>query len=486
MRRAALALIAAAALARRSVAQAHASRRPAATPRVSRGVRGADRPRARRRPRRLGRAAAAARRTGRRSPPRAASCRRSSTRPVTAARPLTASGVYYLPVHAAAERRRRRGASVCTSPTAARSSCAASAGRASPSYVGAARQRALRLVPRAGCSRPRLAGGYLPILEVAYTRRRRRPLHAGVVRRPAAAQAVARQLHPHHRRCARLDDGCGHDPPRLVARADVSEPRVARGQSVELDAAFVHDGARARDESAPTAYERRSTDGRRRSGRRASPPRRASSFPSADVHERGAGARDRRAGDDLALQRRQRLRGAVVCRGARRRPGDGRLRLRRRVAPDPALHAQAASRALHELARRRAPRRGRAVLPARRRPALRRRGDPGPARGRRPARTRARRRVETGLLPRERYSSDIADEIYSLQGQTLVWQGLLAMGRVWAETGHTRRSPSAAGSSPRGWRRACAGPSAHPSGGSPTDRCSSRPRCSTATRRSRT
>ena len=44
----------------------------------------------------------------------------------------------------------------------------------------------------------------------------------------------------------------------------------------------------------------------------------------------------------------------------------------------------------------------------------------------------------TGLLPRERYSSDIADEIYSLQGQTLVWQGLLAMSRVWSETGYTR------------------------------------------------
>jgi hypothetical protein len=41
----------------------------------------------------------------------------------------------------------------------------------------------------------------------------------------------------------------------------------------------------------------------------------------------------------------------------------------------------------------------------------------------------------TGLLPRERFSSDIADEIYSLQGQTLVWEGLLAMSRVWSETG---------------------------------------------------
>ena len=43
---------------------------------------------------------------------------------------------------------------------------------------------------------------------------------------------------------------------------------------------------------------------------------------------------------------------------------------------------------------------------------------------------------ETGLLPRERYSSDIATQIYSLQGQTLVWEGLRDMGRVWAITGH--------------------------------------------------
>jgi len=42
----------------------------------------------------------------------------------------------------------------------------------------------------------------------------------------------------------------------------------------------------------------------------------------------------------------------------------------------------------------------------------------------------------TGLLPRERYSSDIADDVYALHGQTLAWQGLLAMGRVWQQTGH--------------------------------------------------
>lgn len=42
---------------------------------------------------------------------------------------------------------------------------------------------------------------------------------------------------------------------------------------------------------------------------------------------------------------------------------------------------------------------------------------------------------ETGLLPRERYSSDISDAINSLHGQTLVWQGLRAMADVWASTG---------------------------------------------------
>ncbi len=44
----------------------------------------------------------------------------------------------------------------------------------------------------------------------------------------------------------------------------------------------------------------------------------------------------------------------------------------------------------------------------------------------------------TGLLPREPYSSDIPSPIYSLQGQSLVWQGSLAMSRVWARTGYGR------------------------------------------------
>jgi hypothetical protein len=62
-----------------------------------------------------------------------------------------------------------------------------------------------------------------------------------------------------------------------------------------------------------------------------------------------------------------------------------------------------------------------------------------------------------GLLPRERYSSDIPDMIYSLQGQTLVWQGLLAMSRVWFATGRpelARRAQVLGVRLERGLRRA--------------------------------
>jgi hypothetical protein len=41
-----------------------------------------------------------------------------------------------------------------------------------------------------------------------------------------------------------------------------------------------------------------------------------------------------------------------------------------------------------------------------------------------------------GLLRRERYSSDVADRVFGLHSQAVVWQGLLAMARVWRETGH--------------------------------------------------
>ena len=42
----------------------------------------------------------------------------------------------------------------------------------------------------------------------------------------------------------------------------------------------------------------------------------------------------------------------------------------------------------------------------------------------------------TGLLGRERYSSDIPDEVLGLHSQATVWQGLWAMSRVWADVGN--------------------------------------------------
>jgi hypothetical protein len=47
----------------------------------------------------------------------------------------------------------------------------------------------------------------------------------------------------------------------------------------------------------------------------------------------------------------------------------------------------------------------------------------------------------SGLLQRERYSSDIADSVYGLHSQAVAWQGLRWMGQVWEQTG--RRSLAA-------------------------------------------
>src|SRR6185436_6631428 len=65
----------------------------------------------------------------------------------------------------------------------------------------------------------------------------------------------------------------------------------------------------------------------------------------------------------------------------------------------------------------------------------------------------------TGLLGRERYSSDIPDEVLGLHSQATVWQGLAAMGRVWSETGEAelgRRCAALAKRLETGLRRAVA------------------------------
>jgi hypothetical protein len=47
------------------------------------------------------------------------------------------------------------------------------------------------------------------------------------------------------------------------------------------------------------------------------------------------------------------------------------------------------------------------------------------------------------LLRRERYSSDIPDSVYGVHSQAVAWQGLRAIARVWAETGHGSAAASA-------------------------------------------
>ena len=65
----------------------------------------------------------------------------------------------------------------------------------------------------------------------------------------------------------------------------------------------------------------------------------------------------------------------------------------------------------------------------------------------------------TGLLGRERYSSDIPDEVLGLHSQATVWQGLWAMSRVWADLGNAelaRRCEALAKRLETGIRRAVA------------------------------
>jgi hypothetical protein len=63
----------------------------------------------------------------------------------------------------------------------------------------------------------------------------------------------------------------------------------------------------------------------------------------------------------------------------------------------------------------------------------------------------------SGLLDRERFSSDVADRVYGLHSQAVVWQGLHSMGEVWAENGQqtlARKSLRLAARLGNGLRRA--------------------------------
>lgn len=71
------------------------------------------------------------------------------------------------------------------------------------------------------------------------------------------------------------------------------------------------------------------------------------------------------------------------------------------------------------------------------------------------------RRLEPGwnLLRRERYSSDLPDQVYGLHGQAVAWHGLRTMAGVWAGTGYpglARTSRRLAAKLENGLRRAVA------------------------------
>ena len=91
--------------------------------------------------------------------------------------------------------------------------------------------------------------------------------------------------------------------------------------------------------------------------------------------------------------------------------------------------------ALSELEDGREAARLRRVLPPLRRRAVPREGD---ARAARATWTRSGARSTSGgggLLGRERYSSDIGDSVYGFHSQAVVWQALHAIASVWAQTG---------------------------------------------------
>jgi hypothetical protein len=71
--------------------------------------------------------------------------------------------------------------------------------------------------------------------------------------------------------------------------------------------------------------------------------------------------------------------------------------------------------------------------------------------------TLARQQQPSGLLPAERFSSDIPDEVYGLHAQATIWQGLREIADAWAQIGRddlASRARALAGRLERGLRAA--------------------------------
>ena len=295
-------------------------------------------------------------------------------------------------------------------------------------------------------------------------RRRGRPLPPGVVHGPQ--QAGADELRPRDRRPSAA---------RGAARAIVRLP----GGSISVPPALahVHRVLAARQRSAPGSATRPPTPPRARRSSRywQRPPRRGDDGRRAGAAGDGRRARAARPGPaaHVALHHRQPVRGVLVPGGRRRRAGARRAGLRGRRARDPAHLAHAAGHARTRTgrwARSCSARpthfrlfRDRAYL-AQATPALRRyvatlgrQIDASP----------------TGLLDRERYSSDIHDAVYGLHSQAVVWAGLRGMADAWAQTGQAALAARCRALAAR-LGPACGGPCARRSAGSRTARSSSR------------
>ena len=184
----------------------------------------------------------------------------------------------------------------------------------------------------------------------------------------------------------------GSPPTRAPGRAPCSgSSRKARGAApawrrgpmrIRVDARRDGDRLRRPGSSRSAAPRSRSTQATydaarapagRLLARRGSASSRCSTSPSSVVIDAQRSLLDPGPRAHLAVQRRQPVRGVLVRRGARRRRGDGRVRLPRRDAGRSCAARSPASKGV-ELADRREADRDRALLPALRRPRVPRRG----------------------------------------------------------------------------------------------------------------
>ncbi len=262
-------------------------------------------------------------------------------------RPLTESGVYYLPF---GQPLGARGAGSVALHVADGSQVIAErvGGRRLTILVGKqGRERYGSCLARLG--QARLADGYLPIMTTSYTDAGPRSLPPGVVRGAYVGDGLARQLHPARRG---REQGVGQGRPASaepVARRTTEARQLARAPRFDLP--------RLQPAVEPSSARRsRTGSGAARSGRCISPGSTtrgdegssvdAARYESARRAVRGLlertpdrGHADRRPGAarerrvpqppdpepaaDLALQHRQPVRAVLVPGGRRRRAGDG-------------------------------------------------------------------------------------------------------------------------------------------------------------------